>query len=55
MSTANGRLQGRVAIVTGAGQGIGEAIAKAYARAGAKVIITGRTLSKLEAVAERGG
>ena len=53
MSTANGRLQGRVAIVTGAGQGIGEAIAAAYARAGAKVIITGRTMIKLEEAANK--
>ena len=45
------RLEGKVAIVTGAGQGIGAAIAECYARAGAKVIITGRTMSKLEEVA----
>ncbi len=51
MSASGKRLEGRVAIVTGAGQGIGEAIARAYARAGAKVVITGRTLSKLEDVA----
>jgi NAD(P)-dependent dehydrogenase (short-subunit alcohol dehydrogenase family) len=53
MSTANGRLHGRVAIVTGAGQGIGEAIASAYACAGARVIITGRTMSKLDEVANK--
>jgi len=42
------RLEGKVAIVTGGGQGIGEAIAAGYAAEGAKVLITGRTLSKLE-------
>jgi NAD(P)-dependent dehydrogenase (short-subunit alcohol dehydrogenase family) len=45
------KLEGIVAIITGAGQGIGAAIAKAYAMAGAKIVITGRTLSKLETVA----
>lgn len=49
--SGSGRLAGKVAIVTGAGQGIGEAIAIAYAREGAKVVITGRTMSKLEDVA----
>jgi 3-oxoacyl-[acyl-carrier protein] reductase len=34
-----GRLQGKVAIITGASSGFGEAIAKAYAREGANVII----------------
>jgi NAD(P)-dependent dehydrogenase (short-subunit alcohol dehydrogenase family) len=48
---SGGQLSGKVAIVTGAGQGIGEAIARAYARAGAKVVLTGRTLDKVEAVA----
>lgn len=53
MSTESKPLAGKVAIVTGAGQGIGEAIAVAYAAAGAKVLITGRTLSKLEDVAAK--
>ena len=51
MSESGKRLAGKVAIVTGAGQGIGEAIAVGYASEGAKVIITGRTMSKLEDVA----
>lgn len=51
MASTSKRLAGKVAIVTGAGQGIGEAIARAYAREGARVVVTGRTLSKLEDVA----
>ena len=48
-----GRLEGKVAIITGAGQGIGAAMAECYAREGAKVLITGRTLEKLEEVAAK--
>jgi NAD(P)-dependent dehydrogenase (short-subunit alcohol dehydrogenase family) len=46
-----GRLDGKVAIVTGAGQGIGAAIARACALEGAKVVVTGRTQAKLDEVA----
>ena len=46
-----GRLDGRVALVTGAGQGIGRGVALALAKEGAAVSLAGRTLSKCEAVA----
>lgn len=45
------RFQGQVAVITGAGSGIGEASAYRLAREGATVILAGRTLSKLERVA----
>lgn len=45
-------LQDKVAIVTGASRGIGEAIARTYAKAGAKVVIAARKLEGLEQVAE---
>ena len=45
-------LEGKVAIVTGAGQSLGRGIARVLAGRGAAVMLTGRTLSKLETVAD---
>jgi meso-butanediol dehydrogenase/(S,S)-butanediol dehydrogenase/diacetyl reductase len=45
------RLQGKIAIVTGAGTGIGAAIAQRFATDGATVCVTGRKLEQIEAVA----
>ena len=45
-------LQDKVAIVTGASRGIGEAIARAYVEAGAKVMLASRKAEGLEAVAK---
>jgi NAD(P)-dependent dehydrogenase (short-subunit alcohol dehydrogenase family) len=46
-----GVLDGRIAIITGAGRGIGKGIALAFARAGATLILTSRTADQLQAVA----
>jgi 2-deoxy-D-gluconate 3-dehydrogenase len=45
------RLDGKVALVTGASHGIGEAIALAYAEAGADLALVARSLADLERVA----
>jgi NADP-dependent 3-hydroxy acid dehydrogenase YdfG len=50
-----GNLTGKIAWVTGAGSGIGEAAALALAEDGATVILTGRTREKLENTARRIG
>ncbi|QIS03595.1 SDR family oxidoreductase [Nocardia brasiliensis] len=47
------RIDGQVAIVTGAGRGLGAAIAVAFAEAGADVVIAARTKSQLDEVAQR--
>lgn len=47
-----GQLEGKVAIVTGGGSGIGKAIARAFAQERCAVVIAGRTAARLEAAAQ---
>ena len=53
------KLNNKIALVTGAGQGVGQGIALALAKEGASVVVAGRTLQKLEdtcrQIIDRGG
>ena len=48
-----GQLDGKVAIVTGAGRGIGKATAICYAREGASVVVASRTQATLDGVVKQ--
>lgn len=54
-----GKLEGKIALVTGASRGIGAAVARAYAREGAHIVAVARTQGALEelddAIQEEGG
>ena len=45
------RIENKIAIVTGAGTGIGEATARAFVAAGARTVFVGRRLEKLQEAA----
>jgi NAD(P)-dependent dehydrogenase (short-subunit alcohol dehydrogenase family) len=48
MQSPDGRLAGKIALVTGASRGIGKAVAKVFAREGAELVLVARTTGGLE-------
>src|SRR2546421_11561829 len=48
-----GRLAGKIALITGASRGIGAAVAERFAREGARLVLTGRTVGGLEETDDR--
>jgi uncharacterized protein len=49
------KLQGKVAVITGASMGIGEAIARLFAQEGARLVLCSRDLARTEAARQRIG
>src|SRR5437764_7052756 len=52
-AVGSGRLAGKIALVTGASRGIGAAVAERFAREGAHLVLTGRTVGGLEEVDDK--